>query len=209
MKQLFTLFNLLASIMLYSQEFEGTVTYKMDYTIKSSELDLQELKKLMGTEAKTHFKDGFYLEKTDSDFMSYQLYSPKDTLVYYKNNIKSDTIKYNRVNTKTEEEFTYKIEKNTDTILGYKCDKLIFKDKYGIKTYYYSSELSLDPEDYKFFLVSNKNKIVSLMKAIYLRLEMTFPAFTVDIIATEVKHTQLKKSLFKLPKDHNLIDGNF
>jgi len=38
---------------------------------------------------------------------------------------------------------------------------------------------------------------------------MTYPAFTVNIIATEVKKEKIKKSIFKLPKDRILIESKF
>ncbi len=209
MKQVLTILIFLFTSSIFSQDFEGVVTYNINYTVNTPELSIEELKTTMGVDVVTYFKDGAYLEKTNSTFMSYQQYTPKDTLVYFKNNIKSDTLFYYKVNTKTNATFTYQIEKETDTILGYVCDKLIINDKYGSKTYYYSNKLALNPEYYKFFLTSNKDKIVKLMQAIYLRLEMNFPAFTVDITATKVKRKKLKKSLFKLPKDQILIESDY
>jgi len=149
MKLLLTFVTFLFTITLFSQDFEGVVTYKMSFSNNKTELSIQQLEERMGSDVKTYFKDGYYLEETNSDFMSYQQYSPKDSTIYYKNNIKSDTIFFNKVNKKTDEEFTYKIEKKTDTILDYVCDKLTVKDQYGTKVYYYSSKLSLNPDYYE------------------------------------------------------------
>ncbi|OUS00725.1 hypothetical protein A9Q86_08165 [Flavobacteriales bacterium 33_180_T64] len=204
--KLFLIVFLIATA-LYSQDFEGVVTYKVEYPKNNSSLTEQELKKELGTAVTTYFKNGFYKEHTNSKFMSYQLFRHTDSLIYYKNDSKSDTLLFYRADTKTGEEFSYEIEKKTDTILGYICDKLSIKDKYGTKTYYYSSKLSLDPNYYKSFTISNKDKVVMLMQAIYLRLEMSYSALSIDIIATDIKRKKLKKSTFRIPKHRVLIES--
>ena len=92
----------------------------------------------------------------------------------------------------------YEISKKTDTILGYVCDQLAVKDKYGTKTYYYSSELSLNPSYYKNFTSSNKDKIVSLMQAVYLRLDMSFPEISVQHLIYKMDTWNVKKRLVNL-----------
>lgn len=207
MRRILFLIAFLTSTFLFSQDFEGIVTYKVTYPINNTNLSEQELKAQMGTDVSTYYKNGYYKEDTNSNFMSYQLFRHKDTLVYYKNNIKSDTLFFHRTDAKTDDTFSYDIEKKTDTILGFICDKLSIKDQYGTKTYYYSSELSLDPNYYKNFTVLNKDKIVKLMQAVYLRLEMSYPALSVDIIATDVKRKKLKTSTFNIPQHQVLIKG--
>jgi agmatine/peptidylarginine deiminase len=192
---------------MYSQDFEGIITYKIEYTSNNTKLSDKELQEEMGTDVTTYFKNGYYKEDTNSQFMSYQLYRHKDTLVYFKNNTKSDTLYFHKTTAKADVDFSYEISKKTDTILGYVCDQLAVKDKYGTKTYYYSSELSLNPSYYKNFTSSNKDKIVSLMQAVYLRLDMSFPEISVHIIATDVRRKKLKKSTFKLPKHTALIES--
>ena len=208
MKRIGTLILSVITMTLSAQDFEGIVTYTCEYPINKTALTDEELKKELGTDVTTYFKNGYYKEHTNSRFLSYQLFRHNDSMVYYKNNSKSDTLFYSKVNSKKKEVFSYQIEKRTDTILGYICDKLIVNDGYGTKTYYYSSELSLDPEYYKNFTIGNKYAITKLMKAIYLKLEMTYEAITVSLVATEVKWQKLEQSVFEIPKHDYLLERN-
>ncbi|WP_298903922.1 hypothetical protein [uncultured Psychroserpens sp.] len=198
----------LMTLTMHAQDFEGVITYKSEYPINKTALSNDELKKELGTDVTTYFKNGYYKELTNSRFISYQLFRHNDSMVYYKHNIKSDSLFYSKVNTDKKETFSYKIEKRTDTILGYICDKLIVEGGYGTKTYYYTSELSLNPEYYKNFTIGNKYDIMKLMKAIYLKLEMTYDAISVRVVATEVKKQKLENSVFDIPKHQYMIEQN-
>lgn len=207
MKKLIFLVITFLPIIAISQDFEGIIEYDISYSNNKTSLSVKSLEEKLGKYVTSYLKNGYYLELTDSEFMSYQLYSYKDNMIYYKNDIKSDTIFYKATNIKSDISLDYKIEKNVDTILGYVCDKIIITDKYSTKEYFYSNKLSLDPAYYKNFYYINKNEIVALMKAYYLRLSMTYNSFTVDIKAKNIIHKKLKKRVFKLPKKRINIES--
>ena len=198
--------NLLLLVFIYfplsvlSQDFEGIIEYEQSYSNNKTNLSIKELHEMFGTHVTSYLKNGYYKEITDSEYMSYQLYRYKDNMIYYKDNFNSDTLFYKATNLKHDIPLNHKLEKNADTILGYACDKLIITDDYGTREYFFSDKLTLNPDYYKNYSYINKDKIVALMKAYYLRLRMTYSSFTVDIIAKNIKHKKLSRRIFELPK---------
>lgn len=189
----------------YSQDFEGIIEYKMSYTLKSDRYSIDFLEKEMGKNVKIFFKNGFYKELTDSKFMYFQLFRYSDNRIYFKNQPKNDTLYYRSTLADHTSNFDYVIQKKADTLLGVVCDKLTITDNFGTKTYYYSSEYSLDPEYYKNFTFINKYEIVKLMKAVYLKLVMDLEFFKVEIKATNIERKKLPDKVFALPENTILV----
>lgn len=205
-KLLYIIFALINFAFCYSQDFEGVIEYKTNFIPKSNEYTVQFLEAEFGKKITTYIKNGFYKEVTEAKFMSYQLFRYDKNRIYFKNEIEDDTLKYTSTIAKQKSDFTYDIFKKSDTILNVVCDKLVYKDNYGIKTYYYSSEYSLDPEFYKDYTYSNKYDKVKLLKSIYLKLVMEYEPFIVEITATSIKRKKLRKKVFKIPKHKILIE---
>jgi len=156
----------------------------MRFTPTIPELTEEMLNEQFGSEVTTYIKNGYYKEVTDATFMSYQLYRYPDTSIYYMNTVNDVTLWVVKTNSKPSADFEYEIN-----------------DSNGGRTYYYSNELSLNPEYYVHFNYSSKDKITALMKSVYLRLTMTYPGFTVDVIATKIKKKKLNDNEFDYPKD--------
>ena len=192
---LFIAFNSFAG-----KDFEGFIKYKMNFTAKVSGVNIEDLEKELGTSVYAHYKEGFYKEISNSSWMSLQLYRHDSAALFFKNHV-TDTV-FMKVATNDEpiEDFSYAIEENADTILGNVCNKLTVTDKHGTKSFYYSSNYPIDPKHYETFTNANKNQIVKLMKAIYLRLTMSYQLFTVDIEATEIKPMKLEDEMFEIPE---------
>src|SRR5690606_24946870 len=119
-----------------------------------------------GTESKTYIKDGFYLDVSNSTFMPYQLWRYIDTSVYFLLEKKSDTLWFSKTNFEEKEQYKYKLIKNVDTILGYKCDLLrVYKER-SISEYYFSPDLGLDPSFYENYTRFNKYQILKQIKSV-------------------------------------------
>jgi hypothetical protein len=201
MKFLTTLIILLNFSICFSQEFEGIVEYDMTVTPKTDQYTADFLKKEFGTKVVLYYKSGFYKEVTvGAKFMSFQLYKNDENKIYYKHQIEDDTLRFKNAIADKNENFDFEIEKNADTVLGKICNKLILKDNYGTKTYFYSSEYKLDPKDYEKYTYANKNELIKVMQAIYLKLIMEYQQFTVELIATKVNRKKLRKREFRIPK---------
>lgn len=183
-----------------AQSFEGYIEYKIEYTPKSNSITEKDLIDSGGDSTKTYYKNGYYLDICDSQFMSYQLFRHDKNAIFHKKRIESDTlVKVSTIANKNEK-FEFEIHKNVDTILGYLCDKLIVNDSNVKTTYYYSSKLSIDPAFYKNLTVMNKNKIVEIMKSCYLRFVHENEYFIADAIAVKVKREVLNDKIFEIPE---------
>ncbi len=189
----------------FSQDFEGIIKYDVSYIAKKDYVSVDFLEKEMGTKTITYIKNGFYKELTNSRVMGFLRYCHKEDKIYFSDYEGSDTIKYFSCILDEKGKFEYEIFEKTDTILGEICDKLVVKDNYGTKTYYYSSQYSLNPAFYKNYTLSNKYEILKLMKSIYLKLEMEYEPYIVSIEATEIERKKLKRKILKLPKHKVLL----
>jgi len=200
MRYLITLlFILILNNSIQAQYFEGFIEYKIEYTPKSNSIVEKDLIESGGDSTKTYYKDGYFLDICDSQFMSYQLFQHDKNAIFHKKRIDSDTLVKVSTIAKKNEKFEYEIHKKADTILGYLCDKLIVNDANVKSTYYYSSKLSIDPKHYKNLTVMNKNKIVEIMKSCYLRFIHENEYFTADVIAVKVKRENLNDKIFEIP----------
>ncbi|WP_274475704.1 hypothetical protein [Mangrovimonas aestuarii] len=182
------------------QDFEGIIEYKLEYESKTSTISVEDLEKELGTKAITYFKNGNYMETTDSNFMNFQLYRHSDKRIYFKNKTDRDTLRYVSTVSNVKEPFEYTIVKQSDTILGVVCDKLIINDNQGTKIFYYSSKLPLNPKHYENFNLFNKDDIVAIMEAVYLKMELEYPLFNVVMEAKNIDKKKLSSKYFEVPK---------
>jgi len=193
------LFLLILNNSIQAQNFEGSIEYRIKYTPKTNSIIEKDLIKSAGDFTKTYYKNGYYLDLCDSQFMSYQLFRYDKNAIFHKKRLDSDTLVKTNTIAKKNEKFKYKIYKKTDTILGYLCDKLIITSSDVKTTYYYSNKLSIDPKYYKNLTVLNKNKIVEIMKSCYLRFIHENEYFIADMIAVKVKREDLDDKIFEIP----------
>ncbi len=183
----------------FCQDFEGIVEYEMTYFSKNAKLKVANLEKEMGTHSHVYYKNGFYKDITNSDYYALNIFRHDKSNIYYQHK-NDDTLRVVSVISKEPIPLEYEIFEDAETILGVVCDKLVIKNKYGTKTYYYSSKYSQDPKFYKNYTISSKAKIAALMKAIYLKLEVESPYYNVTILAKKVIPMKLKKKEFEIPK---------
>lgn len=198
---LITVFLFLNFTKLACQSFEGIIEYKIEYKNINPGLNAEEIKNTLGEKTMCFIKDGFYLEKTETEFMGFQLFRAQDSAIYYYNSSSDDTLFIQNTAVTQKHSFEYSITQNADTILGYSCDKIEVEDKYGTISYYFNKSLALNPEYYRNYTLNNKHEIMKIMKSVYLRLEMSYPYFDINIIATRITPKKLKNKIFKLPEE--------
>lgn len=212
MKNLKTIIIFLFTYLGYSQDFEGKIEYQITYFDKNNvEVNIPKVNQLMGEKSTFITKKGKYKQITNSDFMSFQLYSSNEKKLYIKNNWnqkESDTLFYLDPSKLENVSFKYEITKNAATILGYLCDKLTVKDTLNIirEEYFYSPDLKLNPKYFKDFSAFNKNKITDLMKAVFLKLSYYYPEFTLSMTAIDIKKIKISDSEFNLPPRKAFIE---
>lgn len=87
-------------------------------------------------------------------------------------------------------------ELNTDTILGYVCNKLILKFKNETRTYFYSPELSTNPEWYKQTRAMSTDVAYKHMKSYFLALKYELPGFSYTFRATNIFPGKVPADIF-------------
>lgn len=196
-------FLLLLSDPSFAQDFEGYIEYEIAYKVHTPTISIESLEQNFGTKSRTYFKNGFYKEITNSTYYSFQLFRYDKSEIYFTHEV-DDTLRISSIEAKDKnQKFEYEVFENAATVLGINCHKLVVKDGFGTKSYYYSSKYSLDAEFYRGFTSSNKDKILDLMEAVYLKLDMEYPYYTVFIEATKIKREKLNPTCFQIPKSKN------
>jgi len=166
--------------------------------------DLQNLKNQYGTKTITYFKNGFYKDSTNAHSAAIQYWRSSDTAAYIMDSMNSDTVLKVFVNGGHGHKSTYKTEINTDTILGYVCNRLTIKTGSIIRKYYYSNKLKLDAKYYDNYTYSNKNEIMNQMESAYLKLEIIEEDYKFTVLATEIKKRKLADSFFSIPSGKSI-----
>ena len=198
----YILYFLLFGINCFSQEFEGKIMYKISYLPNQNVvIDTTELKKSLGSKMEFTVADGKFKEITDSDFLTYKLYLPAENRLYFQERTAPDKLFYYRGDKTANTPFEYKIVKKAEKILGYDCDKLVYKnDKYEM-TFYYAPKLKMNPDHCKHFTFTNKNKISKLMSAVFLKHTIVTKDFIATMEAVEVIPMKVDESEFAKPEN--------
>lgn len=125
MKRSLLILILFLSTQVYTQDFEGIIEYENTYekSTEYDEINLEELSAFLGIKSTFITKQGKYKQISDGRFMSFQIYKPKESKLYYKDFIEGDTLFYKDLKKSESTKFEYRITKNSDTILGHVCHK--------------------------------------------------------------------------------------
>jgi hypothetical protein len=210
MKRTVILILFLLSNQIFSQEFEGRIMYKnsCEKTDSVNSFDLHQFLIFMGDTTKFITKKGSYKKITNGSFKPYQLYNASQPICFYKDKIESDTLYFIDYRKFSDYECEYKIEKNSDTILGYICDKLTVTDKKSraIIHCYFAPDLKQNPKYYKDYRQDDMNKIMGLTKSVILRYESLSGGMKISQEAIKVEKLKIRNREFKIPKDQFLIE---
>ena len=200
----------LSSTMFFTQDFEGFIKYKIDYYTRDNEYSIEYLEKEFGTKCTFYVKNGFFLDISNGSFGKHQLFRNDQQKLYYYGNNKSrvDTLFYTSSHCDDTIDYTYKIYRQSEVILGIMCDKLIEKSEYSTKTFFYSTEHSLNPDFFKNYTKLNSYERIKLMKSICLKL--IYEHYNMDMVLTacKIKEKKLRKSVFQIPKYNVLVEGD-
>ncbi|USD25801.1 hypothetical protein [Flagellimonas marinaquae] len=209
-KKAILLILFLLSNQIFSQEFEGRITYmnsceKID---ERNSFDIQSFLVFMGDTTNIITKEGSYKKITNGNFKPYELYNSSNPICYYKEKIKSDTLYFIDYRKFSDFDFEYSIERNSDNILGYACDKLIVTDKNNgsVLLCYFAPDLKQNPNHYKNYRQDNLNKIMELTKSVILRYESLSGGMKITQEAIKIETLKIDNSEFEIPKDAVLIE---
>jgi hypothetical protein len=219
MKLKLKLLPLFIGFSMFSQNFEGTVTYKIEmlnpYPEQIRDSIWQEkLKEKFGEKGfeiqKYFFKDNKYISEKETDNgKKYEVYDPKDGLIYNWT-AKSDSVITK--NSKICQDDVFEIIDNEDfkTILNIKCKSIIVKTRtQKIKIWYNSNYLKINPELYKGFIYNNLIFIYQKIKCLPLRIEKYGEMGQLVQTAIEFNEIAVNESKFMIPDFENIVESKF
>jgi hypothetical protein len=198
LKNLAILSLLLSTIITFSQNFEGKITYSNSFKSKNAQITDQQWTSMLGATQEYYIKDGDYKSVTNGTFAQWQQYINKDNKLYNKMS-NSETVLWNDGSVQGDEVLKVEVNKNTTEILGYKCDEVILTCKSGVQKYYFNSKLSVDPKLFSNHKFGNWFDYLSQSNSLPLKSIIDSAQFTMESIATEVKPMKLDGKIFELP----------
>jgi hypothetical protein len=193
---------------LIAQNFEGKITYDIQFKSKNFMISDAKLTEMMGNIQEYYFKDGNYKTILNGSMMQWQMYISKDLKLYTKA-AGSETIFWNDATENKDEVLSFQYNKNAANILGYNCDELILNCKSGVQKYYFSKEFPLDAALFKKHAFGNWYEYMKHAGAVPLKIEMDTKQFSMVQQATSVKEQKLNARLFELPADAKTAPSPF
>lgn len=193
----------------YGQSFEGIITYRLEAfnpnpKLISDSVWQVNVKKEFGVKGEIiqtyYYKDENYKSETKSDVkIGYQVYNPKDKLIYSWNKesdtaITVDSRKY------VDEFIEIKSTEDKDTILGIPCVSVLVKSKLSkITLWYNSDQLKIDAKHYTGHKYGHWEQITKELKCLPLKIEIK--GFMVHMVQTAIsfENKPLENKIFELP----------
>ncbi len=186
--------------------FEGKITYNISYKFNTVSTSKPRMNKVFGEKSELFFKEGNYLEIYDGIFMSKQLYNKQDNKIYIEKSNK-DTLYWTDCGQPGEKILRTEINHKKETILGIVCDELVVNYDFKTISYYFNSDsLSLDPDWFDPFTLTNKNLISQQMKAVYLKCKIEYADLSLSLTATSIVRQPIADQLFSVPEIMVLVE---
>jgi len=204
MKKTITLFILLISAALFSQDFEGKIVYKNSCRSKNPDWKKEYCQMITDSSQVYYFKNGDY-KYLDNNTAKWTLFKKSDNKIY----TKADKIYWIDVASNEDEILDIQVNKKKLVVLGYECDELILKCKSSTQKYYFNSVTAINPKWFENHKHGNLNKIMAITKSIPLKTLFIIEDqnFELESTATEIKKGKVDDKLFELPKDVEIKEG--
>ena len=188
----------------FAQSFEGKIIYKINYKSKVANYPSENLNRLMGTKQIYMIKDNNYKSIFNGFFIKMQLYRGDENKGYTLT-VKSDTLYREDYSINKDKALSYEIKKNQDTIMGIPCDVIIIQAEKSKTYFYYNSNYSVNPNDFKQHKYGNWYYIISKTKALPLKTVYENAQYIATSIATEIKPERLNDEIFIIPNNVTIL----
>ncbi len=197
-KIVFLILITLASTFVFSQNFEGKISYQNTYKSKLTNMTDQQFTDMLGSTQEYFIKNGDYKSVLNGKLMQWQIYNNAENKLYTKMSNSEKAI-WNDASVQGDEILKMEVNKNTIEILGSICDVIILTCKSGIQKYYFSSKIAVDAKLFVNHKFGNWFDFISKSNALPLKIVVENAQFIMTSIANEVKSMQLNKNIFELP----------
>jgi hypothetical protein len=186
--------------------FEGEIVYNLETIKKDSSFDDTNQRAAGASLTICLFKNGNNISKPNAGNLEYFYFNCSDNKIYSK--YKSvDTLFYqpgDRLPSYQDSVYTTEIHYNTDTILGYICNRFILKSSTLKLTLIFSPQLPVNPRWYKNTKYSYYDVIYSQTHSLFLKSIAEFEQFASIMSAQKVLPRKVNENEFpdisQLPK---------
>lgn len=218
MRKTITIFLLSISSLLSAQNFEGTLTYSVDFELSQNMLDMGLTKEMMkskmlaeGTWAdtiKTSYKNGFYRSHNLSANRSWVIYRPDTKKIYsFQNGETSDLCMVTDTTIDLEEKMTGEGPNLTllDTLTEYKDYRLkTVHVKWKSGNYYYlfdEDHFNMDPELFEGHIYDAWYDYLKLSGSLPVKIiKEAGKMMTITMSLVDASETRIEDSVFQIPE---------
>ena len=187
------------------KDFEGIIKFKLDFRDKTGQMSKEQVKQLLGDEQVYYLKKGKYKAQMNGLLKMTLFYNNTDTL--YTKMTGQNVLLYNLVNEDEGEKIvSHEFSDVTETIAGVKCKLFIVKTSKGIRKYYYSNEVKIDPkyyENHKFGLWDYFMKMTNGGVSIKSIADLDDSYQSIEAVSIEKK--KIDDTIFERPKNLPLM----
>jgi len=185
------------------KEFEGVIDYKL--VVKNPMPELMSDSLWTARVGKTTSNHKYYYKgsnyKNVIDKKELQIYKPKSNEIY-NYTIEKDTVFTNILNASKSIDSLKSIDRSDkkELILGYECQKIIFKSKLAETTYYYSNELNIPAKNYINHHYGNWYEYLKETNSLPLKIIVRNKFLYMEMTAIDLELKELSIDEFELPK---------
>jgi len=230
MTRTITILLLTITTALSAQNFEGTLTYSVDFKISQKMLDMGMTKEMLKSKMqsdgswadtiKISYKEGFYKQLNLSSDNSWVIYRPDSNKLYtFQGGEASDICTVNDASIDLEQKMIGKMPSVSllDTIVKFKEYQLkMVEVKWKSGTYFYLFDekyFQTNPELYKGHIYDGYYEFLKIAKSLPIMIiKETGGMMTITMSLVKSNESKLTESLFKIPelvKDEELNSLNF
>jgi len=194
------IFFLAISASLRAQNFEGQITYHVDFKSFDEKVPDSSLAMVFGNNLEFFTRNGNILILSNGTHLNWSLFNKKFDRFFYKNS-DSDTIIAIDIHQNGETILSKSFVKNADTILGYPCDEILFQYADSEERYFYNSSIKINPYSFKNYTLGNFYDYLSLSGSIPLKVITKSAQFKSVKTALKIKPLTMQDKDFLLPEN--------
>lgn len=182
----------------HSQSFKGVIRYTNRYQSHIGQVSDEEWGRMMGTEQIYYQEEGYYKSELNGNMLQWQIYRPDENKVYTQF-AGTGAVLWNDAAANTDSILKWEITPDKAVILGYSCHELVLTCRSGMQRYYFAPSLATDPALFAGHAMANWAAVMSLCKAVPLKLVIENNQFTLTSVAVNVERKDPDDALFRLP----------
>ena len=181
------------------KDFEGTITYKIEYLTKSGEVILDRKQRTLGDTSITYIKKGNYAQEYPHSRVNKVIYI-SDKNDYYTMFNRYDTIFVRNYLIPSDPIKSFAKTDTSIDVLGYNCKGYEVTTSESSLLFFYTESLYLNPIYFKSHKESGYDHYSADTKSIYLKLLISYQNFDVAFTAVKISEEKIDDKIFDVPQ---------